>query len=148
VNQPAYGSSVALGPDGHFVIAYTVGTGASAHVQANVDWSWVTGRTVTQSVSGLTGWGTTNSYAPSVSMNSSGQQFVIAWMHDYSSTDTDIYVQEFDSSGSALGGAFGVATSASYESSPSVSMNSSGGFAVDYFWADSAHHNHQHMNFY
>ena len=55
---------------------------------------------------------------------------VVVWTHQYSSSDTDIYAQRFDSSGNKVGSEIRVAASTRNESQPDVSMDNWGDFVV------------------
>lgn len=74
---------------------------------------------------------TENEVAPSVSINSSGR-FVVAYVRDATSTDSDVIARVFGGGGAALTGALKVADSSKNELDPSVDINGSGQFVVAY----------------
>ena len=84
--------------------------------------------------------GTTDQYRPIVSMNSSGN-FIITWV-DSRNGNTDIYSQQYDSTGMAVGINFMInddlGTTDQY--SPSVSMNNTGNFII--VWMDERNGNY------
>ncbi len=59
---------------------------------------------------------------------------VAVWTHVFSSSDTDIYAQRFDSAGNKAGNEIRVANSGRRESLPDVAMKSDGSFVVT--WVD------------
>jgi hypothetical protein len=73
---------------------------------------------------------------PAVAMNDSGE-FVIAWTHEYTATDHDIYVQRFDAAGQPRSASQVVAFSRADQTSPAVSMSADGDFVVAYREANS-----------
>lgn len=59
---------------------------------------------------------------------------VVVWTHEYSSSDTDIHAQRFDSAGNRVGSEIVVANSTRNEYQPDVAMDSAGHFVVT--WTD------------
>jgi hypothetical protein len=61
-------------------------------------------------------------------------QSVVVYTHQFSSTDTDIYAQLYDTQGGKVGGEIPIAVSTRLESHPRVAMDNSGFFVV--VWTD------------
>jgi hypothetical protein len=127
-SQPEYEPSAAIDAYGDFVVSYTTGSNVT-QVQAR----YVTANGLSQVAPISVGWAGSSEYQSSVDMASDGR-FVIAYTYQYSATDSDVYAQEFTSTGGAIGGAFVVSNTANPEMTPSAAMDSAGDFAVGYAW--------------
>jgi hypothetical protein len=79
-----------------------------------------------------TSWASGDLY-PTIGV-STGGRFVVAWQHAANGNfaNLDVRAQPFDASGNAVGGTVTVASSAYYESEPSVGVDGKGNFAVAY----------------
>jgi hypothetical protein len=119
-------AAAAIDGFGNYVVAYTIGSGTTqVQAQRVSNAGYLVGAPLTVD------WGSNSEYQASVDMASDGR-FVVAYTYQYSSTDSDVYAQEFSASGAKVGGVFAVASSDYAEMQPSVAMNSSGNFAVGY----------------
>ncbi len=67
----------------------------------------------------------------SVAMDSHGN-FVVTWIEDYSSTDSDIHAAVFRADGTRIGNELVVASTPKNEYDPSVAMDANGNFVVSY----------------
>jgi len=87
---------------------------------------------VSKTVTGLVGSLTPPyNHEPSVSMNDSGA-FVVAYTRDFSSGTQDIVARRYDSTGTAQGALFSVASSGGRDLQPSTALSDSGAFIVAY----------------
>jgi hypothetical protein len=69
-----------------------------------------------------------------VNASSSNGMSVVAWVHEYSATDHDIYAQLYDAGGHQQGSVIPVDTSTKDSKQPAVAMDSKGDFVV--VWTD------------
>src|SRR5262249_42606531 len=105
----------AQAPDGHYVVVWGDSTSGIKARLFNADGAPRSGEIAV-------GNGGAKDSSPSVAMNASGT-FVVAWSHDYSATDRDIYVQLFQPDGSMKGSAITVAAKSLDEYAPSAGVD-------------------------
>lgn len=115
---------VAQAADGHFVTVWNDSAGGIKARLFNADGSARSGEFAV-------GSGGTKDASPSIAMNASGT-FVVAWNHDYSPTDRDVYAQVFQPDGSVKGTQMTIAARSLDEYAPSAGIDSAGDFAVAY----------------
>lgn len=74
-----------------------------------------------------------NQYKPSVTYDSTNQRFFVAWVHEYSPSDHDIYGKVLNADGSISKPTFGIITTTLDQMGPSVAYDSNNnGFHVAY----------------
>jgi hypothetical protein len=89
----------------------------------------------------------TPQHNPTVALDSHGN-FVVAWVYDYDSTDTDIHAARFFASGARNGSEFAVAQSPKNEYDPNVAMDARGDFVVSYTYQFGSSDSDIHANLY
>jgi hypothetical protein len=120
--------SAAIDMYGNYAVAYTSGNATTQVLVQRVN-----GGGALLGLPLAVGWSGNSEYQQSLDMAADGR-FVVSYVYQYSSADSDVYAQEFSASGTPATGSFGVATSTNAEMQPSVAMDSAGDYAISYGW--------------